>query len=129
MSPSELSNRSRPCAVFAVHAAPVHEPSGRIENVVDEVTSPSELFPASKASAVYACEPPALIVADAGVITMWSSPPAVTLSEAVPVLPLFVPVTVCGPATDAVHVAPVQDPLGAIVKTVVAVTSPIELSY
>ena len=64
----------------------------------------------------------------AGLITMWSRPPAVTCSEAVPVLPLFVPVTVCAPA-DAVQVAPVQEPFGAIEKVVVAVTSPSELSY
>ena len=59
---------------------------------------------------------------------MWSrTAPAVTCREAVPVLPLFVPVTVCGPATDAVQVAPVQDPSGAIEKLVLAVTSPSEL--
>ena len=55
--------------------------------------------------------------------------PAVTCREAVPVLPLFVPVTVCAPAELAVQVAPVQEPFGAIEKVVVAVTSPSELSY
>ena len=71
-----------------------------------------------------------MIVALEGLITMWSSSaPAVTCSEAVPVLPVFVPVTVCGPAVVAVQVAPVQEPFGAIVKVVVAVTSPSELSY
>ena len=45
-----------------------------------------------------------------------------------PVLPLFVPVTVCAPASEAVQVAPVQDPFGAIEKVVDAVTSPSELS-
>src|SRR5215208_5037480 len=56
---------------------------------------------------------------------MWSSTaPAVTCNEAVPVLPLFVPVTVCAPATEAVQVAPVQDPFGVIEKVVDAVMSP-----
>ena len=50
---------------------------------------------------------------------------AVTASEAVPVLPeVCVPVTVCGPATEALQLAPVQEPSGAIVKVVAAVTSP-----
>ena len=50
---------------------------------------------------------------------MWSSAaPAVTCREAVPVLPLSSPVTVCGPAAEAVQVAPVQDPFGAIEKVV-----------
>ena len=45
-----------------------------------------------------------MIDALAGLTTMWSSPaPAVTCREAVPVLPLFVPVTVCAPATEAVQ--------------------------
>ncbi len=42
-----------------VQAAPAHEPAGVIANVVDEVTSPRELFAASKPSAVYACATPA----------------------------------------------------------------------
>ena len=45
--------------------------------------------------------------------------PAVTLSEAVPVLPPLVPVTVWAPAAEAVHVAPVHDPFGAIEKVVI----------
>ena len=46
-----------------------------------------------------------------------------------PVLPLFVPVTVCAPAAESrCRVAPVHDPFGAIVKVVDAVTSPSELS-
>ena len=60
---------------------------------------------------------------------MWSSAAAVTCSEAVPLLPLYVPVTVCGPATEAVQLAPVQEPFGEIEKLVVAVTSPSEFSY
>jgi hypothetical protein len=44
----------------------VHEPSGVIEKVVFDVTSPSELFEASKPCAVYDCEPPAPIVAVEG---------------------------------------------------------------
>src|ERR671937_364642 len=116
-------------ATVAVQALPVQEPFGPIENVVDAVTSPSEFPDASKPWAVYVCEPPALIVAVAGRITMWSSVPVVTLREAVPVFPDFLPVTVCAPATDAVQVAPVQEPSGAIVKVVVDVTSPSELLY
>ena len=52
-----------------------------------------------------------------------------TCSDAVPVLPPSLPVTVCAPATVAVQVAPVQEPLGPIVNVVLAVTSPSELSY
>ncbi len=38
--------------MVAVQTLPVHEPSGAIANVVEPVMSPSELFEASKASAV-----------------------------------------------------------------------------
>src|SRR5919201_2673532 len=113
----------------AVHVAPVQEPFGEIENVVPEVRSPSELSYWSRPSAVYACDVPAVIVAEAGDSTRWSSAAAVTVSEAVPVLPPLVPVTVCCPATEAVHVAPVQDPSGAIENVVLAVRSPSELPY
>jgi hypothetical protein len=41
----------------------------------------------------------------------------------------LVPVTVWAPAVVAVQTAPVQEPFGAIVKVVVGVTSPSELSY
>ena len=102
--------------VEAVQVAPVHEPSGAIENVVEPVTSPSEFPAASKPVAVYACELPAPIVALAGLIVMWSRLPALTFSEAVPVLPAAVPVTVCAPAVEAVQLAPRQDPSGPIVK-------------
>ena len=44
-----------------------------------------------------------------------------------PVLPPSLPVTVCGPATVAVQLAPVQDPSEEIEKLVEAVTSPSEL--
>ena len=44
-------------------------------------------------------------------------------------MPALVPVTVCGPATEAVQMAPVHDPFGAIEKVVEEVTSPSELSY
>ena len=116
-------------AAVAVQLAPVQDPSGEIENLVPDVTSPSELLAASKPSAVYACEPPAVIVALAGLITMWSTVAALTCSEAVPVFPAFVPVTVCAPATEAVQVAPVHDPSGEIENVVVEVTSPRELPY
>ena len=52
-----------------------------------------------------------------------------TLSEAVPVLPAFVPVTVCAPTSEAVQVAAEQDPFGAIENVVLAVTSPSGLLY
>ncbi len=50
----------------AVQVAPVHDPSGAIEKTVLAVTSPSGLLYWSRACAVYACEPPAAIDADAG---------------------------------------------------------------
>ena len=48
----------------------MQDPFGPIEKVVLDVTSPSELLEASKPSAVYACEPPAVIDALAGLTTM-----------------------------------------------------------
>src|SRR5919205_3656123 len=114
----------------AVHVFPLQEPFGVMLKVVLEVTSPSEFAAASKPSAVYVCEPPAVMVAADGRITMWSSwLLAVTSSVAVPVLPPLVPVTVCVPATEAVQVAPAQEPFGAIEKVVLPVTSPSGLSY
>ena len=113
-------------ADVAVQLAPLQEPFGPIENVVVEVTSPSELSYWSRPSAVYACEPPAAIVAEAGATARWSSGPAVTLNDAVPVLPPSFPVTVCAPADVAVQLAPLQEPFGPIEKVVLAVTSPSE---
>jgi hypothetical protein len=69
------------------------------------------------------------MVAVAGLIAMWSSAPAPTCSDAVAVFVPFVPVTVCAPATDAVQVAAVQDPFGAIENVVADVTSAMALSY
>src|SRR5262249_25653803 len=43
------------------------------------------------------------------------------------VFPLSLAVTVCEPAVAAVHIAPVHEPSGEILKVVVAVTSPILL--
>src|SRR5919202_508430 len=86
-------------ATDAVQVVPVQDPFGAIEKVVVAVTSPRELSYWSRASAVYVCEAPAAIVAVAGVIVMWSTPPLVTSREAVPVLPASVPVTVCVPVT------------------------------
>ena len=51
---------------------------------------------------------------------------ALTVSEAVLVLPASLPVTVWAPATVAVQLFEVQEPSGAIVKVVAAVTSPRE---
>jgi hypothetical protein len=50
-----------------------------------------------------------------------------TFNAAVALFPPFVPVTVCGPPTVAVHVAPAHDPFGAIENVVPDVTSPSEL--
>jgi len=111
-------------ADVAVQLAPEQDPLASIENVVVEVTSPSELSYWSRPSAVYACEPPDAIVAEAGASTRWSSAPAVTLNDAVPVLPPSFPVTVCAPADVAVQVAPLQEPFGPIEKLVLDVTSP-----
>src|ERR687887_589428 len=61
----------------AVQVFPVHEPSGVMLNVVFEVTSPSELSYWSRPSAVYVCEPPDAIDAEAGASARWSSGPAV----------------------------------------------------
>ena len=106
---------------------PAQEPFGLIEKVVLEVTSPSELSYWSRPCAVYVCEPPAAIVEDAGDSVRWSSGPAVTLNDPALVFPESFPVTVCAPATVAVHTFPLHDPLGAIENTVEAVTSPSEL--
>jgi len=59
-----------------------------------------------------------VIVAEAGESARWSGGPALTVSEAVPLLPDFVPVTVCAPAFVAVQLPLPQEPLGAIVKVV-----------
>ena len=45
-------------------------------------------------------------------------------SAATPLFPESSPVTVCAPATFAVHTFPLHDPSGPIEKTVDAVTSP-----
>jgi hypothetical protein len=111
----------------AVQFARVQDPFGPIENVVLAVTSPSELSYRSRPSAVYAREPPAVMVAEAGDKTRWSSEPAATFNVAVRVFPSAVPVTVCAPAEVAVQVLPVQDPFGPIENVVLAVTSPSEL--
>ena len=97
-------------------------------NVADPVTLPSELPYASRASAWNDCDAPAPIVADAGVRARWSSVPGTTSSENVPVLPASVAVTVWGPATVAVQVAPEHEPSGEIENVAAAVTSPVELS-
>ena len=111
----------------AVQLAPAQDPLASIENVVVEVVSPSELSYWSRPSAVYACEPPAVMTAEAGDSAKWSSAPAVTPNDAVPVLPPSLPVTVWVPASVAVQLAPVQDPFGPIENVVPAVTSPSEL--
>src|SRR5438128_961170 len=58
------------------------------------------------------------------VIASLLAAPALTVREAVPVLELLVPVTVCAPGTVAVQLAPVQLPSGEIENVVVLVTSP-----
>ena len=57
-----------------------------------------------------------MIVAEPGDSTRWSRAAGVTCSDAVPVLPALLPVTVCAPEVEAVQVAPVQEPSGPIVK-------------
>jgi hypothetical protein len=111
-------------ATVAVQEAPVQEPSGAIENVVEAVTLPRLLLKLSKPCAVYAWLPPAVIVAEAGLIVMWSRAPALTVRLAVAVFPLSSPVTVCDPATEAVQDEPVQEPSGVIENVVAPVTSP-----
>src|SRR5438094_449124 len=86
-------------ATEAVHVAALQEPFGAIEKAVVEL------------------------------MVLWSRAPALTCSDAVPVFPAFVPVTVCAPAAEAVQVAPLQEPFGAIEKLVVDVRSPRELPY
>ena len=76
-----------------------------------------------------ACDPPAAIAAEVGDSVRWSSGPAATPIEAVPVFPAYVPLTVCPPATEAVHVFPEQEPSGAIEKLATEVRSPSEFSY
>src|SRR5690349_24254558 len=90
--------------------------------VVDAVMSQLLLL-ASKAVAVYAWLPPAVMVALAGLMVMWSSEPAFTVRVAVAVFPPLAPVTVCAPATVAVQLAAVQEPSGVMLKVVVAVMS------
>src|SRR5437763_1714806 len=116
-------------AVVAVHEAPAQEPFGAIERLDAAVTSPRELSYWSRPSTVYVWDAPAAIVALAGVRTRWSSVAATIVSDAVPVFAVFVAVTVCAPAVVAVHVAPVQEPFGAIESAEVEVTSPSELLY
>jgi hypothetical protein len=55
--------------------------------------------------------------------------PAFTVSVAVPWKDPSVPVTVWDPATVALQLAPVHEPLGAMVKVVDPVTAPSELPY
>src|SRR6266511_4597096 len=72
VSPSRFPVTVCAPATVAVQTLPVHEPLGEMEKLVDAVTSPTELPAGSNPSAVYACDPPAVIVAPAGLITMWS---------------------------------------------------------
>ncbi len=65
-----------------MQVAPVHEPSGLIEKVADEVTSPSETPDVSKACAVYDMAPLGGKVVDAGVTTRWSRAAAPTVLSA-----------------------------------------------
>ena len=76
---------------------------------------------------MYAWVPPAVIVAAAGNSATWSNAAAVTVSDAVLVLPPSFPVTVWAPAVVAVHILAVHDPSGEIANVVTAVTSPREL--
>src|SRR6266542_6900747 len=64
-----------------------------------------------------------------GLMTMEVVAPVLTMRDAVPVLPSFVPVTVCGPGMKAEQLSPVQSPSGEMLNVVVAVTSPRSLPY
>src|SRR4051794_6384823 len=111
-------------ATEAVQTAPLQEPFGPIVKVVLAVTSPSELSYWSRPCAVYACVAPAVIDVAAGASARWSSGPGLTISEAVLVWPRSVPVPVCAPALVVVHVLPLHEPWGAMVKVVLEVTLP-----
>jgi hypothetical protein len=110
--------------MLAVQTASVHEPSGVIVNAVELVTSPAGLLKLSKPCAAYVWLPPAAIVIVCGVSNKEVMVPTFTCRVAVPVLPLSVPVTVCGPAALAVQIAPVHEPSGDILNVVATVTSP-----
>src|SRR6476659_3392411 len=127
VAPSRLPVTVWMPAAEAVQVAARQEPSGEIENAALDVTSPRELLYWSRPCAVYACEPPEAIVAEAGASTRWSGAPGLTLNDAVPVLPPALPVTVWAPEGVAVQVASVQDPFGPIENVVLPVTSPSEL--
>src|SRR5204862_8059580 len=111
-------------ALVAVQKLPLQDPFGAIEKVVEAVTSASGFSYRSRVCAVYACEPPAVIVAAAGNSPTWSNAAAVTVSDAVLVFPPSFPVTVWDPAVVAVHTLAVHDPSGVIEKVVDPVTSP-----
>ena len=53
-------------AAETVHVTPEQDPSGAIENVALDVTSPVELPYASRPSAVYLCDCPTATEAEAG---------------------------------------------------------------
>ena len=114
-------------AMVAVQTLALQDPFGAIEKVVEAVTSASGFSYRSRVCAVYAWEPPAVIVAAAGNSATWSNAAAVTVSDAVLVLPPSFPVTVWAPAVVAVHTLAVHDPSGEIENVVEPVTSPREL--
>src|SRR5436190_17311110 len=110
-------------AAVEVHAAWSQPPP---LTAIDDtaVRSPNWLPKASNPAIVNGCVSPATIDAAGGETASRSSGPAVTTSEiGLAVGPLVV-VTVCSPAVVAVHVAPVQEPSGAIANEVDVVTSP-----
>jgi hypothetical protein len=71
---------------------------------------------------------PVTTVALAGLITMWSNAPLLTCSDAVPIAPTSVPVTVCAPPAVAVQMATMHEPFGLMVNVVSDVASPSEFS-
>src|SRR5215210_4702854 len=89
-------------AAVAVQTFSVHEPSGPIENVVLDVTFPSESPAASNPSTVNTRDAPAAIVESEGLIAMWSTVRA--SNDAVPVAPPTEALTVCVPGAETVHV-------------------------
>src|SRR5581483_6095266 len=67
---------------------------------------------------------PSATTVDGDSVTPTCGAAGLTCSEAVPVAPALVPVTVCAPAAVAVHTLAVHDPFGVRLNVVVPVTSP-----
>ena len=112
----------------AAQVAPRHEPSGSMRKVVRVATSSSIGLPqASLPTASKRCCCPG-VTTPGGSTANRASGPGCTTTDSVALIRRPAtstdPVTVCRPALVVVHVAPLQEPSGPIVKVVLAVTSP-----